>query len=348
MKKIVALLLMTSLAIGIAGCGASGDGNSQGSSSSGSSASAESASSGETGESSGIKLGMCIPARDQFFSALERSASEKAAELGIELQVVEAKDDISTQISQIENFKNNGFTSVAVALVSTESYQEALNAAGDMNVIFFNRIPSDTSCLDGEKTIYVGMPEIEAGGAQGEWLADYFEESGEKDLNGVLFMGILGHPSTGDRTDGAKAALEEAGYNINWVFEDTAEFDRAKAMDKFTQFLGTGEDFDFVLSNNDEMALGVIEACVSAGVEIDFPIIGVDGTETACQAILDGTMSATVNQNPILMGATTVECVQDIENGVTPEGCNEDFVYYTAVEVVTPETAEAVRDSFAE
>jgi inositol transport system substrate-binding protein len=363
-KKILAICLSAMLAVGLSACGAaSNDSNASSNNSTSENTSEESSASESTSDESsassaenssdastdgaGIKLGVCLPFRDQYLTTFETGVVRAAEAKGIDCQVAEAQSDISRQIGQIETFRNNGFTAIAVALVSAESYQEAIDAAGDMDVIFFNR-KVDESCLDGTKTIYVGMAEYDAGYAQGTWLAEYYKENepDKTDLKGIMFMGILGEPSVTDRTQGAKDALADAGYNVEWVFEDTAEWDRAKAMDKFTQFYGSDTDFDFVCSNNDEMALGVIEACSAMGVAVDFPIVGIDATEAGCQGIESGNLKMTVNQNGIMQGEIVAQCVIDMANDTVPEGCDENYVYSTEAQAVTTDNVSEVLDVF--
>ena len=347
MKKFAAALLSLGLVAGLVGCGGGGNNSKSGSAVSESKSTIEESKvESSTADSSDIKLGLCLPTRDQYWTTFELGATDAAKAVGIETQVVECKDDISTQLSQIETFSNNGFDAVVVGLSSNESYQEAIDAAGDMKLIFFNRMVTDTACLDGKQTIYVGMAEYDAGYAQGEWLADYFKDSGKTELNGMMFMGILGHQTATDRTQGAKDALEKAGYKVNWVFEDTAEWDRTKALDKFTQFVGTGKEFDFVCANNDEMALGAIEGAKASGIEINFPIVGIDATEIGCQAIVDGTLKMTVNQNPILQGQVVIDYIQDLVAGKTPEGGDDSFVYTTEAQPVTIDNVKEAQAAF--
>ena len=360
MKKGLALLLTMGLSVGLVACGggssssssssakAESSSSSAASSSSSTSEASSSSSSSSTASASGLKVGICLPTRDQYWTTFEGGVVDACEALGMEVQVVECKEDISTQIGQIESFKNNGFDAIVIGMPSGDSYQEVLDAAGDMDVVYFNRKVSDTSCLDGTKAIYVGMAEYDAGYAEGEWLADYFAENepDKTELNGVMFQGILGQPSVTDRTQGAKDALEEAGYTVTWVFEDTAEWDRTKAMDKFTQFYGTGKAFDFVCSNNDEMALGVIEACSTLGVDVSFPIVGVDATEVGCQAIVDGTLKMTVNQDPISQGAVVASALVDMAADEVPADCDDEFVISTPAVPVTTDNVEEVAEMY--
>ena len=361
MKKGLALLLTMGLAVGLVACGGGSDSSSGSSASEGSSAStsegstteessaastSEDSGSESSGDSSGLKLGICLPTRDQYWTTFEGGVTAAAEAAGMEYQVVECQEDISRQLGQIESFVNNDFDAIVIGMPSGDSYQEVLDAAGDMDVIYFNRMVTDTSCLDGTKSIYVGMAEYDAGYAEGEWLAEYFADSGKTELNGVLFRGILGQPSVTDRSQGVEDALTEAGFTVNWVFDDTAEWDRAKAMDKFTQFYGTGTEFDFVASNNDEMALGVIEACSALGAELSFPIVGIDATEVGCQAVIDGTLSMTVNQDPIGQGQIVVDAVISMANDEVPADCNDEFVLSTPAIPVTTDNAEDVLATF--
>lgn len=295
-----------------------------------------------------LRIGLCLPDRDQYWTTFETAALKQVAEMGnIEAQVVEAKEDISTQLSQIETFKNNDFDAVIVGLTNNDSYQEALDASGDMKVVFFNRMVTDPSILDGKKSIYIGMSEYDAGLAQGRWLSEYFKDSGKTELNGVMFMGVLGLEAVTSRTQGCKDGLSENGFNVTWVFEDTAKWDRATAMNMFTQFLGAGKEFDFVAANNDEMALGVIEACTASGTEINFPVVGIDATETACLAIEEGTLKMTVNQNAILQGVETIKATVDLINGKLYSGVDPaTFIFSTDAQAVTTDNVAEVLETF--
>ena len=67
--------------------------------------------------------------------------------------------------------------------------------------------------------------------------------------------------------------------------------------------LTSGKEFDCIIANNDAMALGAIEACKDAGVEINFPIVGIDCTADGAKAVQDGDMAMTVFQNHWILPA---------------------------------------------
>lgn len=286
----------------------------------------------------GGKVGICLPARDQYWTTFETNLVADLKDAGFsEVQVVVAGDkgeDVSAQMGQVETFANNGFDAVVIGMATGGSAADFLQRTGDMKVVFFNRAAEEGS-TDGSTSVYIGMAEYDAGVAQGEWLAEYFKDSGKTDLKGMMFLGELGQDSVTNRTQGAKDALEKAGYNVEWVFEQTGKWDRAEAMNLFTQFEGTGAEFDFVCSNNDDMALGVIEA--KKGQDINFPIVGVDATEPGLNAVKEGTLAMTVDQDPQGQAKVVTESIQKLIAGETL-----DAKIDTPANPVTEENVEEV------
>jgi len=193
-----------------------------------------------------------------------------------------------------------------VNLVDTSTAETIIAEAGDIPIIFVNRRPDDSVLVTG-KYAYVGSQEWDAGKMQAEFLANYF--AGRTDpINYVLFMGQLGLENTQQRTDSVKTELTNAGFTLNKVFEDTAKWDRATAMDMMQTFLGTGATFDCVICNNDEMALGVIEALKAGGIDLTkVPVVGIDATAMACESVKNGEMAMTVFQDAAGQGAKCVE-----------------------------------------
>ncbi len=294
------------------------------------------------------KVGICLPIRDQYWTTFEKGLNEGLEEAGFEYQTVIAGDqgeEVSTQISQVQTFNNNGFDAVIIGMATGGSGADFMKNVGDMKTIFFNRAVED-GVTDGKQSIYIGMAEYDAGYAQGEWLANYFKEQDKTDVKGMMFMGVLGQDAVTNRTQGAKDALEKNGINVDWVFEQTGEWDRTKAMNLFTQFAGTGEEFDFVCANNDEMALGVVEACTSSNIDIDFPIVGVDATEVGCNAVKNGTMAMTVNQDPKGQSKVVVDAIVAMLAGEEPEGMSDDFRIATAAVPITPDNVDEVLEGF--
>jgi len=347
-KKILATMLTAILVFGIAGCGSSSSTQTTAAATTKTEETTKAAETTKTEETTkaetsavaakGGKVGVCLPIRDQYWTTFEKNITADLKAAGYEVQVVVAGDageDVSTQISQVQTFNNNGFDAVILGMATGGNANDFLKSAGKMKVVFFNRT-ADASALDGIQAIYVGMAEYDAGKAQGKWLADYFKNKGQTDVKGMMFLGTLGQDAVTNRTQGAKDALKENGINVDWVFEQSAEWDRTKSMNMFTQFVGTGAKFDFVCSNNDDMALGVVEACSASNIKIDFPIVGVDATQVGCLAIQSGTLAMTVNQDPAGQAKAVVNCLGQMIAGSVPKECDKDHKVATSAVAITP------------
>lgn len=254
-----------------------------------------------------MTIGVTLYARDQFISNLEQAILKAAEGSGYTVDSQEANNDTQKQQEQVRTFALKGYDAIIVNLVDTSTAETIIAEAGDTPIIFINRRPVD-ELLVANKYAYVGSQEYDAGKMQAEFLAKFFADKADKTLNYVLFMGQLGLENTNERTRSVKEELQKAGFTLNKVFEDTAEWDRSKAMDKMQTILGTGEAFDVVICNNDEMALGCIEALKAAGVDLSkIPVVGIDATDMACESVKSGEMAATVFQNASEQGRVAME-----------------------------------------
>lgn len=266
-----------------------------------------------------MKIGLSMSSRDQFLSTLETSIIQAATAQGdVDVVAFDAENDTQKQLSQVGSFVSQGASAIIVNLVSADSTAEILAAAGDIPVVFVNRLP-DTGLLEAsDRAAYVGSDEREAGTLQAEFLTEYFKDQGKDELNYVLLMGILAAPNTIARTDSVKDGLEANGFKLNKQFEDTADYDRAKAMEKMQQFLGTNKSFDVVIANNDEMALGAVEALKAAKIT-DVPVVGIDATANAIAAIASGDMACSIFQDAKGQGEGAFDYAFKLANGEAVE-----------------------------
>ncbi len=252
------------------------------------------------------KIGVTLYDRDQFISSLEQAILDAGKAFpGVTIDSQDAKQDVNQQLTQVDVFVTKKYNAIIVNLINTDTVETILERAKGTPTVFVNRRPRD-AVIDGVKTAYVGSQEFDAGRMQGEFLAKFFQ--GKKEIRYVLFMGQLGLENTNERTRGVKETLTKAGFTLTKVYEDTAEWDRFKAMNQMQQLLGTNRPFDVVICNNDEMALGAIEAMKSAGRDLKkVPVVGIDATPPAKEAVKAGDMAMTVFQNAKAQGRVALE-----------------------------------------
>jgi ABC-type sugar transport system substrate-binding protein len=306
MKKFLALVCAGAMALTLAACGG------------GSTAPAPSGGddSGAAAPSSGAEnITLVMSQRDEFLSTLVDGATKAAAELGVNLNTVDCQSDASKGIQFVETARNAGEKAIIVNVVDPAQAQAIIDAAGDMKVVFVNRTPDDMSRLN-ENVVYVGSNEMDSGRYQGEALAAYFKDKGQTEIKYILLNGILGQTSTTNRTASVLKALEDNGITATEATAPlVANYERPKAMDMIKPLLATTE-YDCIISNNDAMALGAIEALESAGMDpSEKPIVGIDCTADGAAAVASGKMLMTVFQNADGQGGGSVRAAVNLING---------------------------------
>lgn len=329
-KKILALLLAGAMMAGsLIGCGRGSNGGAAGSG----------AASGGSNGGAQYKVGFSIAMRDQFWTSMENAMKPFAQANGINLSILDSNQDVATQLGHVQTWAADGYDAAVVGLANNDSAADILAAAGDMKIVFVNRQPNLDVLKDGQ-VVYVGTDETLYGTEQGNFLAKKFKDEGKTEVNIAMFMGTLGLDNVTKRTNSAKKALEDNGIKANYVFENTAEWDRMKSMDLFSQFMGTGTKVDAVICNNDEMALGVIEAMQTNGDKTIFcPVVGIDATDVGCAAVKAGTMACSVFQDPVAQGEGTLKCVLGLLNGTPVDGLVDNY-YNILPQLVTSENVD--------
>ncbi|MBO6133664.1 MAG: substrate-binding domain-containing protein [Lachnospiraceae bacterium] len=263
----------------------------------------------------GYRMTLIMSLRDEFLSTLEAASSSAAKANGVTLTVQDAQNDMSKQIQFVESARNNGDAACIVIVVDSDAAAEIVNAAGDMKVVFLNRLPSDISLLN-ENVVCVSSDENQAGDMQAEFLANYFKKQGKTEIKYILLSGTLGQISTTLRTESCLKGLEARGIKATEASAPlAADYDRATAIDMISPLIGT-VDFDCIISNNDAMALGAIEAMESKGMDpASIPIVGVDATADGRQAISEGKLAMSVFQNPVGQGEGAAKAAINMING---------------------------------
>lgn len=159
-------------------------------------------------------------------------------------------------------------------------------------MIFFNREPVRDDLMQWEKLYYVGCDAKESGDMQGEIAANYIKKHSEVDRNGdgkiqyVLLEGEAGHQDAISRTDCSVKTIMDKGVDLeklSYQFADGTEVRRRTETQLISQY---GSQIELVISNNDEMALGAVEAYDNSSISRDkWPVIfGIDGLDDALQA----------------------------------------------------------------
>src|SRR5271166_1224731 len=210
---------------------------------------------------------------DNFLTVLRNGMSDYAKTLpGVTLQVEDAKDDVSKQLSQVQNFIANGVDAIIVNPVDTSATAAITRAAADAGVplVYVNGEPSDIEKL-GPKAAFVGSNELESGTLETKEICKLLGGKG----NILVIEGQLSNQAAVQRTKDIHEVIatpECSGMKI--IPEQTANWERTQAQNLMSNWLSKGLKFDAVVSNNDEMAIGALQAMKSAGIDTKKAIVG--------------------------------------------------------------------------
>ncbi|SCW80035.1 MULTISPECIES: sugar ABC transporter substrate-binding protein [unclassified Pseudomonas] len=243
-----------------------------------------------------LKIGVSMSQFDDtWLTYLRESMDKKAKSLpdGVTLQFEDARSDVVKQLSQVESFISQKVDALIVNPVDTAATQRITKAAvaAGIPLVYVNRRPDDPKLPEGVVT--VASDDLEAGRMQMQYLAEKMGGKG----NIVILLGDLANNSTTNRTKGVKDVLAKyPGIKIEQ--EQTGTWSRDKGMTLVNDWLTQGREFQAVVANNDEMAIGAAMALKQAGTESGTVLIaGVDGTPDGLNAIKKGEMAVSVFQD---------------------------------------------------
>jgi ABC-type sugar transport system substrate-binding protein len=254
---------------------------------------------------------------DNFLTVLRNGMSDYAkTQNGVTLQIEDAKNDVSKQLSQMQNFIANKVDAIIVNPVDTSATAAMTKIAADAGVplVYVNRQPDDMDNL-GPKAAFVASNEAESGTLETKEICKILGGKGD-----ILVMeGELSNQAAVQRTkDIHDVMATDACKGMKIVAEQTAVWDRSKAQDLMTNWLSKGLKYDAIVSNNDEMAIGALQALKAAGVDTKTTIIGgVDATQDALASMKAGDLKVTVFQDAAGQGKGAVDAALKLASGAT-------------------------------
>jgi inositol transport system substrate-binding protein len=273
-----------------------------------------------------IKIGLTMKFDDLWLTTLRDAMTAYAqSQPGVELIAVDSKEDVATQLGQVENFVAQGVDAIIIIPANTDAADPMTKAAQDAGIplVYVNRIPSNLP----EGVAYVGSDSIQAGIMQAEWLAEKLGGKG----NVVIMNGDLAQEAAQKRTEGEKQVFAKFP-DIQIIKEDTGNWSRDQGLALMENWLASGDQIDAVASNNDEMAIGAIQAIEAAGKLGEILVGGVDASPDALQEMDKGRLNVTVFQNAKGQGEGGIKAAIALARGEQIEQ-----ITWIPFELVTPE-----------
>lgn len=247
---------------------------------------------------------------DTFLNELLASFREQLKEIKVEgmepaVTIRDAAGLQRTQNDQVKELIDAGCNVLCVNLVDRADPSDIIDLAREKGVpiIFFNREPVAEDLMQWDQLYYVGAEARQSGVMQGELAAEAIWDNQSIDRNRdgkiqyVVLEGEAGHQDAIIRTENSVDTLNEKGIELEKLSYEIANWSRAQAENRMEQLIGQYQNrIELVLANNDDMALGAIDAYEKLNYsETSKPVIfGIDGTDAGLKAIRDSKMTGTV------------------------------------------------------
>ena len=234
---------------------------------------------------------------NSFMVKMREGAQKKADELGLTINFQDASDDSATQANQLANAAATGAGAVIVNPTDSDAMAPAVKQLTDAKIPV---VAVDRAVNNAEVSSYIASDNVGGGKQAAKALSEAIHGEGEI----LVLQGKTGSSASRERGKGFDEGLKDSP-NIKVVAKQTAEFERAKGLDVTTNLLQAHPNVKAIFAENDEMALGAIEALGDKAGK-DVIVVGFDGVEDALKAIKEGTMYASIAQQPADMAAQAV------------------------------------------
>ena len=237
-----------------------------------------------------------------FKESLKEIESDK---LEVSVTIRDAAGVQKNQNDQVEELIDEGCNILCVNLVDRADPSEIIDFAreSEVPIIFFNREPVAEDLHQWDKLYYVGADAKQSGKLQGELAVEMIEENSQIDKNKdgkiqyVVLEGEMGHQDAIIRTENAVNTLKENGIEVEKLSCKIANWNRAQAQNRMEQIIGEHQSkIELVLSNNDDMALGAVDAYKKLNYTSSVlpAFLGIDGTEAGLQGVENQELWGTV------------------------------------------------------
>ena len=234
---------------------------------------------------------------NSFMVKMREGAQKKADELGLTINFQDASDDSATQANQLANAAATGAGAVIVNPTDSDAMAPAVKQLTDAKIPV---VAVDRAVNNAEVSSYIASDNVGGGKQAAKALSEAINGEGEI----LVLQGKTGSSASRERGQGFDEGLKDSP-NIKVVAKQTAEFERVKGLDVTTNLLQAHPNVKAIFAENDEMALGAIEALGDKAGK-DVIVVGFDGVEDALKAIKEGTMYASIAQQPADMAAQAV------------------------------------------
>ncbi len=292
LKKIALAAMIGAALISAAGCGGSSDKK------------ADAAASG----SKKMTIGFSVSTQNNpFFVTMANSVKAAAEKAGVTVKIVDAQNDPAKQSNDIADLLQGNISVLIVNPVDSAAVSNSVLAANKAKIPV---ITIDRSADKGEVAAHIASNNVKGG----EMAAEYIVSKLGEQTPVAELEGIPGASATRERGQGFHNVADK---KLKVLAKQNADFDRGKGLTVAENILQGNPDVKAIFAQNDEMALGAVSAAKAANKQIF--VIGFDGTDDGVKAVNDGSMAATIAQQPDKMGEIGVDIALKLAKGENVE-----------------------------
>ena len=276
-----------------------------------------------------IRIGVALYTQDDTFISsiiqnLEKIAHQTENEdLKINITIMDGKSNQTKQMEQIDQLIRRGCNFLCVNIVDRTAASVLIDKAkeADIPVIFFNRQPVSEYIERWEKAYYVGSKAEEGGKLQGQivldaWLnnKNIYDKNNDNIIQYVMLEGEPSHQDTLLRTEYSVKTLTDNDIVVEKLASDNANWSKSQAVNKTSEWIKQfNNSIEVVFANNDDMALGAIDAFIDAGLDVPL-IVGVDAIDDAIKSIKNGKLYGTVKNDVYGVADTMLNLILSLYN----------------------------------
>lgn len=303
-KKAAVFLLAGILFAGLTACGGSGGGEPTAGKSASSEHSAGSQAAGETGSMKNgtdeVKIGVLMKTMSDTYSnklGTNIEAYVKEHYPQAKLYLMDGQADIAKQISQAEDLIAKQVDVIILNPQDADGSAQVLDLCKDAHIPV---VEVNTETTRTDYVSFVGSEDLEAGEIMGDFVSKQLGAKGQI----AILEGNMGQSAQIKRYEGLENTILKEP-NINCVATLSADWSRDKAMQTTEDWLGKYKDLKAIICENDDMAMGALQACEAQGRKLI--LIGVDGIPDALEAVRDGKLTASVLQDAAGQANTVID-----------------------------------------
>lgn len=285
-----------------------------------------------------LRLGVahCCVEQDLYMWKMGKGVEDEAKHIGIQnIQFDTANGNQQTQFNQMKQMAENRTQAIIMSLVSDDTsdkpHQKKLfdfAESHNLPIVLYTISPRNLYLSEYNNVYYVGSIPAQSGIYQGQMIVKQWKQNPAWDRNGdgviqyVILKGPHGNPDAEDRTKWVSATIENyptEGIKAEEIALESAEFKRAEAKKVVESWIQSGvlERAEVLIANNDDMALGALDALAQYPVHL--PVFGVDAIPEALQKIQNKQMAGTVLQDAQAQIRTTVALAANLAANRPPE-----------------------------